>query len=366
MLHWRACVMLLLFAAASTTVISAQSAALPERVDPRIDSIAMSIVGTETPGLGILVLHRGQIAHAKTYGVGDVATQAPFTMQTPTYIASLAKMFTAHAILQQVDRGQLKLDSPLGSILPEAPGYAHKVTIRQLLTHTSGLADHLDIGGDDRRYTYQDVLRILHEADSLLFPPQSRSSYSNSAYVLLAAVLDKVTGSSFERYVEKNFFVPLGMKNSVVVTSDGGLPQSRAHGYQTSSNGFVLKDYQPSSTRGAGGIYSSLADLYAWGQALRAGRLLSDSLRDAASTAAVRSNGRLTPWGMGWLAEFHGEKEPLAGRSYVAATGNLRGFSALLKWYPGEDLMIVWMANANSSRVFDALHPIAALLLLEH
>jgi CubicO group peptidase (beta-lactamase class C family) len=366
MLYWRACVLLLLSTAAATTVISAQTVTLSERVDPRIDSIAKSIVGTQTPGLGILVLHRGQIVHARTYGVSDVANQSPFTMQTPTYIASLAKMFTAHAILQQVDRGELKLDARLGSLLPEAPGYAHDVTIRQLLTHTSGLVDHLDLGGDNRRYSYHDVLRILNEADSLLFPPQSRSSYSNSAYVLLAAVLEKVSGSSFERYLENHFFTPLGMKNTVVVTSDTQLPRGRARGYQASTNGFKLNDYEPSSTAGAGGVYASLADLYLWAQALRNGKLLSDSTRVAASTAAVRSNGRLTPWGMGWLAEFHGEKEPLRGRSYVAATGNLRGFSALLKWYPREDLTIVWIANANSSEVFDALHPIAALLLLHH
>jgi CubicO group peptidase (beta-lactamase class C family) len=366
MIYRRACVSLLLFVAGSNTIISAQSVVLSERTDPRIDAIAKSIVGTKTPGLGILVLHRGQIVHAKSYGVSDVATQTPFTMLTPTYIASLAKMFTAHAILQQVDRGHLKLSARLGSVLPEAPGHAHDVTIRQLLTHTSGLADHLHIGGDDHRYSYQDVLRILNDADSLLFPPQSRSAYSNSAYVLLAAILEKVSGNSFQRYLDNNFFTPLGMKNSKVVTSDADLPPGRARGYQTNNQGFELNDYEPSSTKGAGGIYASLSDLYSWAQALRSGQLLSDSLREAAGSAAVRSNGRLTPWGMGWLAEFHGEKEPLKGRSYVAATGNLRGFSGLLKWYPREDLTIVWIANANSSQVFDALHPIAALLLLDH
>jgi CubicO group peptidase (beta-lactamase class C family) len=361
----RACVLFLILLAGSAKTISAQFSKLTQRTDPRIDSIAASIVGTKTPGLGILVMRGGELLHAKTYGVSDVATRAPFTMQTPTYIASLTKMFTAHAILQQVDRGKLPLDARLGSILPEAPHYAHNVTVRQLLTHTSGLADHLDIGGDDRRYSYDDVLRILNEADSLLFPPQSRSSYSNSAYILLAAVLEKVSGSSFERYLVDNFFTPFGMTNASVVTSDGQLPRTRARGYQANGGTFELLDYQPSSTKGAGGVYASLADLHGWAQAIRSGKLLSDSLREAASTAAIRSNGRLTPWGMGWLAEFHGERDLLRGRTYVAATGNLRGFSALLKWYPREDVMIVWVANANSSQVFDALHAIAALVLLD-
>ena len=363
MLFRRACVHLVFLTAVAGNAAHAQTVKLTERADPRIDSIAAAIVGTKTPGLGVLVMQRGQVLHAKTYGVSDVATRAPFTIQTPTYIASLAKMFTAHAILQQVDRGRLQLDAQLGSLLPEAPRYAHGVTIRQLLTHTSGLVDHLDIGGDDRQYSYEDVVRILNDADSLLFPPQTRSSYSNSAYILLAAILEKVTAMPYEQYVAKNFFKPVGMQNSVVVTSDAQLPLARARGYDA-GDGFKLNDYVASSTKGAGGMYSSMSDLYAWAQTLRRGSLLSDSLRAAASTAAVRSNGRLTPWGMGWLAESHGEKEVLKGRSYVAATGNLRGFSALLKWYPREDLIIIWIANANSPEVFDALQPIAKLLLL--
>jgi CubicO group peptidase (beta-lactamase class C family) len=177
-------------------------------------------------------------------------------------------------------------------------------------------------------------------------------------------VLEKVSGLSFEQYLAANFFQPLGMTQTTVVTAAAQLPSARAHGFKADSSGFRLNDYEPSSTKGAGGIYSSLADLYRWGMAIRAGSLLSDSLRTIAATAAVRTNGRLTPWGMGWLAESHGTKDPLNGRHYVAATGNLRGFSGLLKYYREDDLLIVWIANANSPQVFDALHPIAAEILL--
>jgi CubicO group peptidase (beta-lactamase class C family) len=351
-------------AAAGGTPARAQNAELTERTDPRIESIAQSIAGTKTPGLGLLVIHKGQVVHAKTYGVSNVVTRAPFTLQTPTYIASLAKMFTAHAILQQVDQGKLQLDAHVGTILPEVPAYARNVTIRQLLTHTSGLVDHLDIGGEDRQYSYGDVIRILDDADSLLFAPQSRSSYSNSAYILLAAVLEKVSDTSFEKYLAAKFFQPLRMNTSTVVTATSHLPRDRARGYAADSAGFRLNDYEASSTKGAGGTYASLADMHHWAMALRSGSLLSDSLRTTAATAAVRTNGRLTPWGMGWLAEYHGARDPLNGRRYVAATGNLRGFSGLLKWYQQEDLIIVWLANANSPEVFDALHPIARMLLL--
>jgi CubicO group peptidase (beta-lactamase class C family) len=336
---------------------------LEPRVDPRIDALAQSVVGSKTPGLAVAVIHHGKVVQARAYGVTDLQTRQPFTLTTPTYIASIAKMFTAFAILQQVERGELSLDSKLGDLLPEAPAYAKAVTLRQLLQHTSGLVDHLDIGGDDRRYSYDDVVRILNDADSLLFAPQSRSSYSNSAYVLLARILERTARTTFEDYLDRNFFTPIGM-NATVVTADAQRPQARARGYVLENGAHVLRDYQVSTTKGAGGMYASLDDLYRWAMAMRAHRFLRPETLRTASTAAVRTNGRPTPWGMGWLAEYHGERDPLKGKTYVAAMGQLGGFQGLMKWYQDEDLFIIWLANTQSSDVFDAMHNIAAMMLL--
>jgi CubicO group peptidase (beta-lactamase class C family) len=336
---------------------------LQQRVDPRVDALAQSVVGSKTPGLAIAVIYRGSVVHAKAYGITNLQTREPFTLTTPTYIASIAKMFTAFAILQQVERGALSLDTRLGDVLKEAPAYAAAVTIRQLLQHTSGLVDHLDVGGDSRRYSYDDVIHILNEADSLLFVPQSRSSYSNSAYVLLAHILERTAGTTFENYLARNFFAPLGM-HATVVTSDAQLPENRARGYSAENGVLKPSDYLVSSTRGAGGMYASVDDLYRWALAMRAQRFLKPETLRTASTAAVRSNGRPTPWGMGWLAEYHGERDPLKGKTYVAAMGQLAGFQGLVKWYQEEDLFIIWLANSPSADVFDAMHNIAGMMLL--
>ena len=336
---------------------------LEQRVDPRIDALAQSVVGSKTPGLAVAVIHKGAVVHAAAYGVTDLQSREPFTLTTPSYIASVAKMFTAFAVLQQVESRKLSLETSLGDLLPEAPAYAHGVTIRQLLNHTSGLVDHMDVGGDDRTYSYDDVVRILVDADSLLFAPQSRSSYSNSAYVLLARVLERTTGIPFEDYLAHSFFRPLGMR-TVVVTKEAQLPRTRARGYAADSTGLRARDYRVSSTKGAGGMYASLDDLYRWGLALRANRFLNPATLGIASTAAIRSNGRPTPWGMGWLAEYHGERDPLKGKTYVAAVGQLGGFQALVKWYQEEDLLIAWLANSSSPAVFDAMHDIAGIMLL--
>ena len=336
---------------------------LEQRADPRIDALAHAVVGTKTPGLAVAVIHQGKVIHARGYGVTDLQTKQPFTLTTPSYIASIVKMFTAFAVLQQVDRGKISLDSKLGDLLPEAPGYAGSVTVRQLLTHTSGLVDHVEIGGENRQYSYGDVVRILNDADSLLFTPQSRASYSNSAYVLLARILERTTRTTYESYVRQNFFTPLGMFTTVV-TSDAQLPRARARGYVVEHGALQLHDYHASSATGYAGMYASLEDLYRWALALRAKRFLEPETFRAASTAQSTTTGEETPWGMGWLAEYHGKRDPLNGKTYVAAVGQLGGFQALLKWYQDEDLFIIWLANTGSPDVFDAMHNIAVLVLL--
>ncbi|HEX6062999.1 MAG TPA: serine hydrolase domain-containing protein [Longimicrobiales bacterium] len=337
---------------------------LSTTTDPRIDALARSVVGSKTPGLAVVVVQRGKVVHADAYGDADPAAKTRFTLQTPSYIASVGKMFTAFAILQQIDRGKVAFDTRLGDVLPDAPAYAKGVTIRQLLNHTSGLADHLDIGGDDKTYSYDDVIRILNDADSLLFTPESRSSYSNSAYILLARVLERITGRTFEDYLGAELFKPTGMQTATVVTANNQRPAGRVVGYRLESGALRMNDYQASSTKGAGGMYASAQDLYRWAVALRRGSLLRAETLKTASTPAVRTNGRPTPWGMGWLAEFHGERDPLKGKTYVAANGQLGGFQASVKWYQEEDLFIIWLANSNSPDVFDAMHRIAALMLL--
>ncbi len=338
---------------------------LENTIDPRIDALAQSVVGLKTPGLAVVVMQRGRVVHASAYGyAGAEATR--FTLQTPSYIASVGKMFTAFAILQQIDRGKLAFDTRLGDILPETPAYAKGITIRQMLNHTSGLADHLDIGGDDRTYSYDDVLRILDDADSLLFTPESRSAYSNSAYVLLARALERVTRQTFKDYVSAELFSRTGMHTATVVTANSHRPAARAIGHRFDDGKLTIKDYQASGTEGAGGMYASAQDLYRWTIALRVGSLLRPETLKTASAPAVRTNGRLTPWGMGWLAESHGDRDPLKGKTYVAANGQLGGFQASMKWYQDDDLFIIWLANSNSPDVFDAMHEIAALMLQSH
>lgn len=331
-------------------------------INPTFDSLARSVVGRGTPGLALLVIHRGETLHRAAYGV--TATDArgvPVDFDTPFYIASTAKMMTAAAVLRLVDEGRVGLDDPVARYVDAVPGYARGITVRQVLDHTSGLIDHYDVGGEGRTYSNPEVLEILEAAGALAFEPGTRASYSNSGYVLLTLLVEAASGRPFEAFLQETFFRPLGMDDAFVVTDPDARPADRAIGYQTTENGFQVDDYG-STTTGAGGVYASLSDLERWARALRRGELVSDSLLALASRPPPLPEGRLTPYGMGWLAEF-ASRGPLADRWYVFAAGMLQGHRSVFQWYREDDLIMVWLSNGTSPEVFEALRQIPALVL---
>lgn len=320
---------------------------------PLVDSVARSLIASETPGLALLAVRGGQVVHRASYGSTAIEGGQPVGLNTSFYVASVGKMFTAAAILGLVDEGRLGLDDRLGQLLPAAPPYASEVTVRSLLDHTSGVPDHYDIGGEDRTWSNAEVIETLAQADGLRFETGTRASYSNSGYVLLSMLVEEVSGVTFGEFMEERFFGPLGMGSTFVVDETGTTPHERTTGYSQTPDGWAQNDYA-STTTGAGGVYSSLADLERWATGLREGRVLSDRALALASRPPELPGGRLTPYGMGWLAEFHAQG-PLANRWYVFAFGSLNGFRAAFQWYQDSDDLLIWMINSDSGAAVDAI-----------
>ena len=331
--------------------------------EPTVDSIARSFVGSRVPGLAVLVIRDGRVLHRKAYGrTASSVTGTPVDLNTPFYVASVGKMFTAAAILTLADEGAIDIGAPIARYLNHLPDYMSAVTVSQLLTHSAGLLDHYDVGGEDRTYSNADVLEILQQGDSLLFEPGTRASYSNSGYVLLSMLVETVTGTSFAEFLETRFFERFGMADAFVAVTPGDRPGNRAIGHRLSVSGFDEYDYS-SSTTGAGGVYASLSDLEAWFRALRANRVLRPSTLHLASRPPALTTGRLTPYGMGWLAEFPA-RGPLADHWYVLAFGSLRGHRALFQWFQEDDLLLVWLANSDAGELIEAFHPLPERLLI--
>lgn len=336
------CLSLLAASARAQAIISpdAQKPAPAEQ----LDSLIKSKVKPGEPGVAVMVIKDGRALFNKAYGVADLSTGQPLRADTPFYIASIAKQFTAAAIIMLAEQGRLSYDDPLVKYFPEFKGFASTINLRQMLTHTSGLIDHLDVIKDKNAgWTNKDVVQLLLRENHVLFPPGEKWSYSNSGYVLLAMIVEKVTGEKFSAFLKKNIFEPLGMKRTFVLDEAGLNIPGRASAYRQANGRWEPSGYEAFTT-GAGGMYSTLEDLYKWDQSFYTEKLMKESSLKLASAPATLNNGRPTPYGFGWLAEF-AAKGRLANVWYVASHGNFKGFQSMIKRIPEKRFTAIIMSN---------------------
>jgi D-alanyl-D-alanine carboxypeptidase len=268
---------------------------------------------------GSLIIRKGdRILLERSWGMADPQHRVPITTRTPMFLASAGKMFTAVAVLQLVAAGKVELDAPLGRYLPDYPNAEMaKVTIRQLLTHRGGTGDIgiLERGEGANRAkvrTIADMIR-LNGARAPSFPPGSKDEYSNYGFILLGAVIERVSGASYQDYVARNLFRPAGMKSA-------GFPDlEHLDGVALGLTTFYGAEVEKSSNRGvlpwrgasAGGGVASAEDMLRFFGALRSGKLLGPDMLNAATTPGptswyglgfVTASGSDPSWGHGGMS----------------------------------------------------------------
>ena len=321
-----------------------------QRSDERanqLDGLLADLARPNEPGVAVLVRKHGRVIYRSARGLANLDTSAPLTVETPIYVASVAKQFTAMAILQLAERKKLALDDPACKYVPELQPFAPTVTIRQLLTHTSGLPDHLTLMKDEvARWTNDDVLKLLRKENRLLFEPGSKTAYSNSGYVVLAIVVERLTGRTLAEVFEDEIFKPAGMKQTFIPRCNAATPASVAHGYRA-TDGVWREDAYNACTTGAGGVFSTAVDLAQFDAALESGRIVKRDSLLAASTPAVLTTGKPTAYGFGWLAEFDATG-PLANIWYTAAFWDFKGYRGLMKRIPDRQLTIIVLTNRGN------------------
>lgn len=331
-------VFVLLFAA----VLGAYAQTVPSTVS-LLDVEFSKQAETTTPGLVALVLKDGQVKYKNARGLADLDSKTPITSKTQFYIASLGKQFTAVAIMMLAERGKLSYDDKLVKYFPQFASFGQNITIRQILTHSSGLIDHLDIMKDNvTGWTNDDVVKLLTKENRVLFQPGEKASYSNSGYVLLSMIVEKASGDRFASFLQKNILGPLKMTDTVVATKDVNI-KNKAHGYNLVDGKWIAADYDAFTT-GAGGIYSTVDDLEKWDRSFYTEKLIKSETLKLASTANKLNNGRETQWGFGWLAEFEA-KGKLANVWYVASFGDFKGFKGMLKRVPERRFTVITLSN---------------------
>ena len=327
------------------------------------------LVADGEPGLAVLVRTSGRTVFARGYGVRDLRTRAPIDPRTRFRLASVTKQMTATAIMLLVRDGRLRYEDPLTRALPGFPAYGSGVTIRHLLTHTSGLPDYevlMDsvekekgpIWTTEHQIRDDEVLALLEKETHGLFAPGTSWAYSNSGYVLLGLVAARAADKPFGDVLRERIFAPLGMTRTLAYERGRNEVPDRAYGHTKEPAGFRETDQSSTSaTLGDGGVYSCLEDLAKWDEALRTNALLSKAEMAPALTPVRLTDGSQPLWpkgeqggdnlfpgqpvayGFGWFLD------PWRGRPRTWHHGETMGFRSIVERFPADGVSIVVLAN---------------------
>ncbi len=307
---------------------------------PRMEQIIQSYVADHRFMGSVLVARDGKTLLDKGYGFANLEWQVPDTPTTKFRLGSITKQFTAASILLLEERGKLKTDDPVKKYMPDAPAAWDKVTIFHLLTHTSGIPSFTSFPDLPKRQleamTPQQLVDWFRDKP-LEFEPGTKWNYSNSGYVLLGYLIEKISGQSYAGFVQQNIFTPLGMKDSGY-DSNSAIIERRAAGYAPGKNGpenagFVNMTVPLS----AGGLYSTTEDLLRWEQGLFGGKLLSP-----ASLAKMT-----TPFKQDYA--FGLGVSTTNGHKVIAHNGGIEGFNTSLAYYPDDKLVVAVLGNLNGN-----------------
>lgn len=316
-------------------------------VNASIDALMRRYDG-DVPGASLLVVRDGRAVVRRAYGLANVEERIAATPATNYRLASITKQFTAAAVLELVREGRVGLDDPIRTYLPSLPEAARGVTVRHLLTHTSGLVDYEDLiaEGTTRQLRDADVLRLLETQNTTYFAPGSEYRYSNSGYALLALLVERISGKSFAAFVRERIFEPLGMRGTVAHEEGLSSVAHRAFGYSEKEGAWVRTDQSlTSAVLGDGGVYASIDDLAKWDAALY------DERHRIAFTPATQTDDPDVQYGFGWR---------ITGES-VWHSGETIGFRNVLVRWPERRLTVVLLTNRNAPEPYQTALAIARL-----
>jgi CubicO group peptidase (beta-lactamase class C family) len=310
----------------------------------------------------VLVAEKGKVIYKKGLGLADMEWNIPNQPDTKHRLGSITKQFTSMLIMQLVEQGKLKLDVPISAYLPDYPKKnGDVITLHHLLTHSSGIPNMTSFPGFDKdisRNSYTPIQLVKLFADSTLqFKPGEKYSYSNSGYILLGYIIEKVTGKTYEQVLQENIFTPLQMNNTGYDHHET-LLKNRAGGYEKKGWHYVNADFIDMSVPyAAGSLYSTVEDLYLWDQALYGNQLLRKENMDLLFTKHDPS-GYGYGWGIGEMRLGNtAERIKTIGHS-----GGINGFNTKLTRIPSDKSFIVLLNNTGGAPLNEMTNAIGAIL----
>jgi CubicO group peptidase (beta-lactamase class C family) len=301
----------------------------------------------DEPGAAVLVSLGDDVVLCEGYGIADMTTAAPITPETAFRLASVTKQFTAMCVMLLRHDGRLSYDDRLTTLLPDFPAYGASITVRQLLHHTSGLKDYEDMmpPGETTQVLDRDVLEMMKSAPGPDFVPGSQYHYSNSGYVVLAMIVERVSRARYAEFLRRRIFEPLGMNGSVAYEKGVSEVPRRAMGYKEENGAFHDADQSPTSAvLGDGGIYTSVLDYRKWDGALYTDQLVPQARLAEALTPGTLSDGRPTTYGFGWMIDED------ARRRVIFHTGSTSGFNNCVRRIPERRQLVVVLCNRRGEQ----------------
>jgi CubicO group peptidase (beta-lactamase class C family) len=320
----------------------ANAATLPER----LDAIAAEAFAKDGPGASVIVVQDGDTLLRKGYGMADLELGVSVRPEMVFRLGSMGKQFTAVAILQLVQEGKVKLDDPLSKYVRDFPG-AQAITVEQLLTHTSGIRSYNDVpsalvGAREDKTPMQLVESIRNEKPA--FAPGESWMYSNSGYLFLGIIIEKVSGMKYADYMQTKLFAPLGLKNTFV-EDESQIVVGRVKGYAIGTDNVLRNAGYMNMTYpyAAGSIETNVDDLARWNELLVAGKVIDKALVDRAWTESRTKDGMPTGYGYGWYVSDED------GVHFVVHGGGITGFRSHGVLVPEKKLFVGVLHNALSS-----------------
>ena len=319
----------------------------------RMEQVVQSYVAAKQFMGSVLVAKGDQIILSKGYGFGNLEWQVPNSPESKFRLGSITKQFTAACILMLEERGKLKVDDPIKKYMADAPAAWDKISFYHLLTHTSGIPSFTsfpDYASTEPFPATPEKLVARFRDKPLEFQPGEKWNYSNSGYILLGYLIEKITGEPYSRFVQQNIFDPLGMKDSGY-DSNTAIILHRDSGYTPNANGELQNTGYIDMTipLSAGGLYSTTLDLLKWEQGLFGGKLIS-----AASLQKMT-----TPFKSDYA--FGLAVQDAKGHKLIDHGGGIEGFNTELAYYPDEKLTVVVLSNQNTGATGDIGMKLAAV-----
>jgi CubicO group peptidase (beta-lactamase class C family) len=341
-------------------VLNAQSREEKQMIKKLDDLLAQKFSAT-APGCAVLIAKKGEVVYQKSYGSANLELNVPLKPEMIFNLASITKQFTAIAILQLEEQYKLSLQDSVQKYIPDFPSKKYTITIENLLTHTSGIKDYLQIQNPQPYmerwdFTPKELVNVFKDLP-LEFEPDTKYKYSNSGYALLGYIIEKISGKDYQTYINENILKPLGLKHTFYDNHSTIIP-NRVSGYYKDGNSYKNAEFwSPTIAYAAGGLLSNLEDLFSWHRGLLTYKILRKESVDRAFTTHKLKDGTTTNYGYGWIINN------VNGIKSIEHGGHKNGFLTNEIYFPQQDIFLVLLSNSEDAPIQDLSIAVSGLAL---